>query len=55
MSLQEFQNEPFLNFRSADEQVRMQAEVAKVQAQLGQDYPLCIGSRRLGGERVFLS
>jgi 1-pyrroline-5-carboxylate dehydrogenase len=55
MSLHPFQNEPFLNFRDPAEQARMQAEVARVRARLGGNYPLRIGGERVTGERVFIS
>ncbi|MDA8344467.1 MAG: aldehyde dehydrogenase family protein [Thermaerobacter sp.] len=55
MSLHPFQNEPLLNFRSPEEQARMQVEVDRVKAQLGQSYPLRIGAQRLSAQKVFLS
>ncbi len=55
MSLHPFQNEPFLNFRDPAEQVKTQAEVAKVRSKLGGSYPLRIGGQRLAGEHVFIS
>lgn len=55
MSLHPFQNEPLLNFRSAEEQSRMASEVAQVRGALGQTYPLRIGPERQTTERVFAS
>ncbi|KPV44921.1 L-glutamate gamma-semialdehyde dehydrogenase [Alicyclobacillus ferrooxydans] len=46
-TLMEYRNEPPLNFADPATKAAMQAELAKVQGQLGQTYPLIIGGKRI--------
>jgi 1-pyrroline-5-carboxylate dehydrogenase len=43
----EFRNEPFTDFTDAKNKAAMQAALAKVKSQLGREYPLIIGGRRV--------
>src|SRR6185369_17920402 len=47
---EEFRNEPFTDFSKEENAQAMRAAIAKVQSQLGQEYPLVIGGERITTE-----
>src|SRR5712692_4327678 len=47
MNLSEFRNEPLTDFSRSENRAAMEAALAKVGAQLGREYPLLIGGRRV--------
>ncbi|HLA11071.1 MAG TPA: L-glutamate gamma-semialdehyde dehydrogenase [Pyrinomonadaceae bacterium] len=49
----EFRNEPFTDFSKEENANAMRAAIAKVQAELGREYPLVIGGERLTTESKF--
>lgn len=46
-TMMDYRNEPAVNFADEATKAAMQAELAKVRAQLGQSYPLIIGGERI--------
>ena len=53
--MREFQNEPLTNFAEAGSKEKMQAALAKVQSELGRDYPLIINGERIYSEGTITS
>jgi 1-pyrroline-5-carboxylate dehydrogenase len=51
----EFRNEPFTDFSKEENARAMQKAITKVQSELGREYPLVIGGRRLTTEKKFES
>lgn len=47
----EFRNEPFTDFTKEENAAAMRAAVAKVQSELGREYPLIIGGERITTEK----
>ena len=43
----EFRNEPFTDFTKEENAQAMRAAIAKVQSELGREYPLVIGGERI--------
>ncbi len=49
----EFRNEPFLDYAKPENRSAMQAALAKVKGELGREYPLIIGGRRVStGQKI---
>ncbi|MCM3873344.1 MAG: aldehyde dehydrogenase family protein, partial [Pyrinomonadaceae bacterium] len=46
----EFRNEPFTDFSKEENAQAMRAAIAKVQSELGREYPLVIGGERITTE-----
>lgn len=49
----EFRNEPLTDFSKEENAQAMRAAIAKVQSELGREYPLVIGGERISTERKF--
>lgn len=47
----EFRNEPFTDFSKEENAAAMRAAIAKVQSELGREYPLVIGGERINTEK----
>ena len=43
----EFTNEPFIDFSNAENRKRMEAALAKVKAEFGQEYPMWIAGQKV--------
>src|SRR5690606_38289205 len=50
-----FVNEPFTDFNQAENKQAMQAALAKVKAELGQEYPLHIGAEKIFTDEKIVS
>src|SRR5712692_3509815 len=55
MDLPEFRNEPFTDLSRSENRAGMEAALAKVGAQLGAEYPLLIGGRRVHSDQRLCS
>jgi 1-pyrroline-5-carboxylate dehydrogenase len=53
--VQEFRNEPFLNFADPINRDAMEAALVKVKSELGREYPLVIGGEKIFTERKSVS
>jgi 1-pyrroline-5-carboxylate dehydrogenase len=53
--LSEFKNEPLTDFSTPENRAAMEAALAKVKGELGQEYPLVIGGERIVGLKTFES
>ena len=49
----EFRNEPFTDFSKEENSQAMRAALAKVESELGREYPLVIGGERITGDKKF--
>ncbi len=51
--LSEFKNEPLTDFSKPEEKAAMEAALAKVRSEFGQEHPLVIGGERISGLKTF--
>ena len=55
MTLSEFRNEPFTDFSRPENRAAMQAALEKVGSQLGREYPLFLGGRKVSADQKLRS
>src|SRR5438552_3038228 len=54
-TLDEFRNEPFVDFSKEENAATMRAAIDKVRSELGREYPIIIGSEKISLEPKFAS